>query len=177
MLPSLRSARISKGLSQEQLSEKSGVHRDTIHKLETGQRPARPATIKKLADTLGVETEELTKDSKEETMEETRTAGKVEVEVKWEDRDGRIRGEILRFRGEEIDYHEESDSYFTLYECPGGYRVYVANGSDGTAYLNPSLPHHYTGEVEYPTYSVEELIEEFPVFGEAVGVYRVRDID
>ncbi|CAA9430826.1 hypothetical protein AVDCRST_MAG82-2096 [uncultured Rubrobacteraceae bacterium] len=31
--------------------------------------------------------------------------------------------------------------------------------------------------MEYPTYSVEELVEEFPTFGDAVGVYRVRDID
>ena len=45
MLPGLKGTRMSKGLSQEQLSDESGVHRDTIHKLETGQRPARPATI------------------------------------------------------------------------------------------------------------------------------------
>jgi transcriptional regulator with XRE-family HTH domain len=176
MLPGLKSARISKGLSQEELSEESGVHRDTIHKLETGQRPARPATIKKLADTLGVETEELTKDPKEETMEETRTAGKVEVEVRWEDRDGRFGGEILRFRGEEIDIYEYQRATATLYECPGGYRVYVENYGDAIAELHPAVP-SATGELEYPTYSVEELVEEFPVFGATVGVYRVRDID
>jgi transcriptional regulator with XRE-family HTH domain len=60
MLHGLRRARISKGLSQQELSEKSGVHRDTIHKLESGQRPARPATIKRLANALAVKTEELT---------------------------------------------------------------------------------------------------------------------
>ncbi len=60
MLPGLRYERHVAGLSQEQLAEKSGVGRDTIQKLETGQRPARPATIKRLADALGVRTEELT---------------------------------------------------------------------------------------------------------------------
>jgi len=176
MLPGLKGTRMSKGLSQEELSEESGVHRDTIHKLETGQRPARPATIKRLAAALGVGTEELSKAQKEENVERMETAKRVEVTVRWEDRDGRISGEVLRFRGEEIDSREESDSYFTLYECPGGYRVYVENGSDGTAYLNPSYP-DVTGALEYPTYSVTKLVEEFPVFGEAVGVYRVRDID
>jgi hypothetical protein len=54
--------------------------------------------------------------------------------------------------------------------------VHVENGSDGTAYLNPSYP-NVTGALEYATYSVKELVEKFPRFGEAVGVYRVRDID
>jgi transcriptional regulator with XRE-family HTH domain len=167
---------MSKGLSQEELSEESGVHRDTIHKLETGQRPARPATIKRLADALSIGTEELTKEHKEENVETTKTAEKVEVEVRWETEYGH-RGEILRFRGEEIDsYEDDHDSWFSLYECPGGYRVYVENRRDGTANLNPSRINP-TGEVEYPTYSAEGLVEEFPDFGEVVGVKRVRDID
>ena len=175
MLPGLKGTRISKGLSQEALSDVSGVHRDTIHKLETGQRPARPATIKRLADALGVGTEELTKDSKEETVERIKTKEKVEVNVQWETEYG-PRVETLRFRGEEIDHYEDSDSSFTLYESPGGYRVYVENGSDGSAYLNPKRPDS-TGNVAYPTYSVEELVQEFPAFGVAVGVSRVRDLD
>jgi len=176
MLHGLKRVRITKGLSQEALSEESGVHRDTIHKLETGQRPARPATIKKLADVLGIGTEELVTTQKEETMELTSASKKVEVEVRWETDRG-IRGENLRFRGEEIDAYEERSSYFTLYECPDGYRVYVENGSDGTAYLNPSRYNHRTEETDYLTYTTEELVEEFPAFGVVVGVYRVRDID
>ncbi len=172
----LREVRIEKGLTQEELAERSGVHRDTIQKLETGQREARPATVKKLADALGVEEKKLTTEGKEKDVEQTRRAQKIEVEVRWETDHG-FRGEKLRFRGEEIDSLESSDSYFTLYECPGGYRVHVENGGDGTAYLNPSYPERVTGELEYPTYSVEELVREFPEFGEAVGVYRVRDID
>ena len=40
-------------MSQEQLADRSGVARDTISKLETGQRRAYPSTIRKLA--LGLE--------------------------------------------------------------------------------------------------------------------------
>jgi transcriptional regulator with XRE-family HTH domain len=42
-------------MSQEDLAEKSGVARDTISKLETGQRRAYPSTIRKLATGLDVE--------------------------------------------------------------------------------------------------------------------------
>jgi transcriptional regulator with XRE-family HTH domain len=70
MLHGLRRVRISKGLSQEDLSEKSGVHRDTIHKLEVGQRPARPATIRRLANALSVSTEKLTEEGRPRMGEE-----------------------------------------------------------------------------------------------------------
>jgi transcriptional regulator with XRE-family HTH domain len=59
MLPGLKHERYAAGFSQEALAEKSGVHRDSIQKLETGQRPARPATIKKLAEALRVNTRKL----------------------------------------------------------------------------------------------------------------------
>jgi transcriptional regulator with XRE-family HTH domain len=59
MLPGLKYERHAAGLTQEELAEKSGVGRDTIQKLETGHRPARPATIKKLAETLGVDARQL----------------------------------------------------------------------------------------------------------------------
>ncbi len=178
MLAGLKLARLAAGLTQAELSEISGVHRDTIQKLETGQRPARPATIIKLANALGVRTEQLVNNPKEEPTEGTKAATKTEVAVRWKDKDGSIRGEVLRFRGQEIDSYEEGGVYFTLYECPGGYRVHVDyGGRDQPAYLNPSRHNHHTGEAEYPTYSPEELVNEFPVFGEAVGVYRVRDID
>ena len=42
-------------MSQEELAERSGVARDTISKLETGQRGAYPSTIRKLAAGLDVE--------------------------------------------------------------------------------------------------------------------------
>ena len=54
-LPHLRNLRRRAVMSQEDLAEKSGVARDTISKLETGQRGAYPSTIRKLADGLDVE--------------------------------------------------------------------------------------------------------------------------
>jgi transcriptional regulator with XRE-family HTH domain len=54
-VPHLRSFRQRAVMSQEQLAEKSGVARDTISKLETGQRKAYPSTIRKLAAGLEVE--------------------------------------------------------------------------------------------------------------------------
>jgi transcriptional regulator with XRE-family HTH domain len=54
-LPWLRDLRRRAVMSQEDLAEKSGVARDTISKLETGQRGAYPSTIRKLAAGLEVE--------------------------------------------------------------------------------------------------------------------------
>jgi transcriptional regulator with XRE-family HTH domain len=54
-LPHLRGLRRRAVMSQEDLAEKSGVARDTISKLETGQRGAYPSTIRKLAASLDVE--------------------------------------------------------------------------------------------------------------------------
>lgn len=50
----LRLLRIRAVMSQEQLADRSGVARDTISKLETGQRRAYPSTIRKLALGLDV---------------------------------------------------------------------------------------------------------------------------
>ncbi len=54
-LPHLRDFRRRAVMSQEDLAERSGVARDTISKLETGQRGAYPSTIRKLAAGLDVE--------------------------------------------------------------------------------------------------------------------------
>ncbi len=45
-LPHLRNLRRRAVMSQEDLAEKSGVARDTISKLESGQRGAYPSTIR-----------------------------------------------------------------------------------------------------------------------------------
>lgn len=50
----LRVLRMRAVMSQEQLADRSGVARDTISKLETGQRRAYPSTIRKLALGLDV---------------------------------------------------------------------------------------------------------------------------
>ena len=54
-IPYLRQWRQRAVMSQEQLSERTGVARDTISKLETGRRKAYPTTIRKLAAGLEVE--------------------------------------------------------------------------------------------------------------------------
>jgi XRE family transcriptional regulator, regulator of sulfur utilization len=55
----LRELRVEKALSLRALGEVTGVAYDTINKLENGHRPARLATIRKLAEALGVEPKEL----------------------------------------------------------------------------------------------------------------------
>ncbi len=57
----LRELRVERALSLRALGERSSVSFDTINKLELGQRPAGLSTIRKLADTLGVEPKELMK--------------------------------------------------------------------------------------------------------------------
>ena len=54
-LPWLRDLRRRAIMSQEDLAAKSGVARDTISKLETGQRRAYPSTVRKLAAGLDVQ--------------------------------------------------------------------------------------------------------------------------
>ena len=51
--------RKSKGISQENLAEKSNISLRTIQRIETGTATPRPYTIKTLAETLGVLVEEL----------------------------------------------------------------------------------------------------------------------
>jgi transcriptional regulator with XRE-family HTH domain len=59
-------------LSQEQLAQKSGVARDTISKLETGQRRAYPKTIQRLAASLDVEPQKLIQEGQpQEPVERT----------------------------------------------------------------------------------------------------------
>lgn len=48
-------------LSQRELSRMAGLTHATVWRLENGFREARPSTIRKLADVLGVEPKELLK--------------------------------------------------------------------------------------------------------------------
>src|SRR5829696_8242 len=57
--PLLRGLRERAALSQEDLAERSGVARATIADLEAGKRPARPSTLRKVAQGLGVEVTDL----------------------------------------------------------------------------------------------------------------------
>ena len=57
----LRQLRVERALSLRALGERSSVSFATINNLENGHRPARLATIRKLAEALGVEPKELMK--------------------------------------------------------------------------------------------------------------------
>ncbi len=60
MLNRLREVREQKWLTQEALSELSGVTRASISQIEAGHRPPRFGTALKLAAALGVSPDELT---------------------------------------------------------------------------------------------------------------------
>jgi transcriptional regulator with XRE-family HTH domain len=57
--PLLRGLRERAALSQQDLAELSGVSRATISDLEAGKRPARPSTLRKVAQGLGIEVTDL----------------------------------------------------------------------------------------------------------------------
>ncbi len=61
----LRQLRVERALSLRALGERSGVSFATINNLENGNRPARLATIRKLAEALKVEPKELMKGEEE----------------------------------------------------------------------------------------------------------------
>jgi transcriptional regulator with XRE-family HTH domain len=59
----LRELRLERGLSQEQLSFESGIHRNYIGGIERGERRPSVVTVAELADALGVPLAELFRDS------------------------------------------------------------------------------------------------------------------
>lgn len=58
-LARLKLVRERKALTQQQLAKKAGVNRVTITRLEHGGDQPFPTTVRKLADALGVEPDEL----------------------------------------------------------------------------------------------------------------------
>ena len=52
-------ARVRAGLSFRELAARAGVARDSVFYIEKGTQKPRPATIKKLADALGVSVDDL----------------------------------------------------------------------------------------------------------------------
>ncbi len=59
-MEALRRIRTTRGMNQVDLAKASGVAQNTISEIELGKREARPGTLKKLADALGVELRDLT---------------------------------------------------------------------------------------------------------------------
>jgi transcriptional regulator with XRE-family HTH domain len=58
-LRALRDIRLRRGLSQADLSARTGVAEFTISEIEAGKRDPRPSTLRKLAQGLGVEVADL----------------------------------------------------------------------------------------------------------------------
>ncbi len=61
-LSSLRELRRSRGLSQRELGKLAKVSPGTVYRLENGLRGAYPATVRKLAAALEVQTEDLVRE-------------------------------------------------------------------------------------------------------------------
>jgi transcriptional regulator with XRE-family HTH domain len=55
----LQALRIKRGLSQEQLAERSGLSTITISFIEQGRRKPQLKTLEKIADALGVRVKDL----------------------------------------------------------------------------------------------------------------------
>lgn len=58
-LTRLKDVRLRKALTQQQLAERAGVNRVTIARIEGGTDEPFPTTVRRVADALGVEPEEL----------------------------------------------------------------------------------------------------------------------
>jgi transcriptional regulator with XRE-family HTH domain len=59
----LKELRRERVLSLRELEEKSGVSYNTIWRIEDGRQGAHPKTIRKLAEALGVDTNELIRET------------------------------------------------------------------------------------------------------------------
>lgn len=62
-METLRELRRRRGLSQKDLAKKSGIGQDSISGIESGRHEARPSTLRRLAEALGVEVEDLFRES------------------------------------------------------------------------------------------------------------------
>ncbi len=62
-MEALKELRRRKGWSQKDLARRSGVGQDTISGIESGRHEARPSTLRKLAEALGVEVTDLFRES------------------------------------------------------------------------------------------------------------------
>lgn len=70
----LRRLRLAAGQSQEQLGLESGVQRNFISLIETGQNQPTITTIFKLADALGMKASELVAETEREVLSQRKTA-------------------------------------------------------------------------------------------------------
>jgi transcriptional regulator with XRE-family HTH domain len=182
----LHKARIDAGLTLRELSEKSGVATETLSRLENDQRKPQVRTLNKIANALGIPVSVLADGlmvtDMRPSIKEATTQGKVVVPVAVAYRDNEVDHKFhqrgLRFSGKEIDSEERygGDERLTLYECPRGYRVHIQEFM-GEAYLRPTRQDPDTGEIKYSWYSAENLVEDYPEFANALGLYPIEDIE
>lgn len=64
----IRTGRIRKGLNQEDLAQKSGVSRTTLHHIERGTHKPRASTLSRLAKTLDIDPHSLARGWQREPM-------------------------------------------------------------------------------------------------------------
>ena len=58
-LPRLAEWRWRRALSQREVATRAGLAAATVNRVENGLQPARPSTVRKLADALGVTPDDL----------------------------------------------------------------------------------------------------------------------
>ncbi len=73
-VPNLRTVRVRKDLTLRGLSARTGVALSTLSQLENRKRKAKPGTVNKLADALGIDNVELLRVSWDQMSEEERMA-------------------------------------------------------------------------------------------------------
>lgn len=76
----LREVRDELGYSQKELSDKTGIALSTISGIELGKHKARPVTLRKLADAMGVDIREITRGPMVTVQMPTGVLGLVSVE-------------------------------------------------------------------------------------------------
>lgn len=84
----------------------------------------------------------------------------------------------VQFLGEPADYDSQGSTEYTLYACPGEYRVRVEDRPAGRVELLPfsggPLP---LGERVYGVYTQAGLAEVHPQFADAVAGFRNLDAE
>lgn len=74
-VPNLKHVRLMRGYTVRGLAADAGVNSSTVAALENGHRGAQGSTLRKLAETLGVETQDLVGDALGEAPPRSRASG------------------------------------------------------------------------------------------------------
>jgi transcriptional regulator with XRE-family HTH domain len=194
-LEALRHIRTMCGMNQVDLAKASGVAQNTISEIELGKREARPGTLKKLADALGVGIADLLGDtlpkapapkalgrsSLEPTLlngleDERRAAWEAAVdearrlrETGWAQMWKALSGwRASKQRGEPYATRREYlDEMGNLLQ-----EVYDADGALGWAYIEAALTTQGGSEASGPSYLREQSRTTGHFYGELLGLVK-----